>query len=215
MRHRKYSRPCLPVVWVGVFLAGCSLLPKPPATDGIQIVDQHIEAALIHEENGEWNGAVAEYKKVLATDEDNLQALTNLGNVYAQLKQFEEAEVYYRAVLQLDPDSPMVNNNLAWILVVQGLNLDEAGVLIQKAMHSDPERVSVYFDTQAFLYLKLNRFNKALQSLQAAENLLVPDDESMRSHLSHTRTVIQRAIKSRSDMDPLGPEGMEFPEAAP
>ena len=180
----------------GLFVIGCSMFPRPAVLHDPLTEAEHLKVGMAYEENGEWKRALAEYKAVLQENQQHLHALINIGNVYAQLQQYQEAEAYYRKALQLDPNHPMANNNLAWILTVEGVHLAEAEALIGRAMSSDPNRWSVYFDTLAYLYLRQGRFSEAMSSIKEAEEHLSPDNETLRAQLISTRELINRTMES-------------------
>jgi tetratricopeptide (TPR) repeat protein len=183
-------------IGVGLFVIGCSMFSRPEGLHDPLTTAEHLKLGMTYEENGEWERALVEYGAVLQKKPQDLQALINIGNVYAQLKQYQEAEEYYRKALQLDPYHPMANNNLAWIMAVEGVRLSEAEALIGKAMSSDPSRWAVYFDTLAYLYLRQGRFKEAMSSIKEAEEHLSPDDDVLKAQLASMRDFINRAMES-------------------
>jgi Tfp pilus assembly protein PilF len=180
----------------GLFVIGCSMFPQLAARHDPLTETDRLKVGMVYEENGEWERALAEYKAVLQENQQHLHALINTGNVYAQLRQYQEAEEYYRKALLLDPNHPMANNNLAWILTVEGVHLAEAEALIGMAMSSDPNRWSVYFDTLAYLYLRQGRFSEAMSSIGEAEEHLSPGDDILKAQLASMREFINRVMES-------------------
>lgn len=92
-----------------------------------------------------------------------------------------EADAEYRAALQLAPDDPALHNNFGFFLAESGASLDEALVYAQKAVKSRPD-VPQFSDTVAWILLKKNEPNKAIQTLR----ILVrdhPDVPQFRHHL--------------------------------
>jgi tetratricopeptide (TPR) repeat protein len=184
------SRARLCAIGIGLLLAGCSWMSRTGPSEGA--ATDHVKKGIILEEAGDLDRALAEYQTARAADQENPAILIDLGNVHVRMKKYAEAEKYYRDALDLDPQNAMANNNLAWIFVIQGIHFSEAEGLIRKAMYADPGRVSVYLDTMAYLYLRQERFDEALNTLKAAENLLPPGDETLAAELANTRTVISR-----------------------
>ena len=71
--------------------------------------------ALAYEEQGEYSAAITIYQSLLEKMEDGdeiLQTLLELGTCYFKAEQFEEAYETYRKALQLDPEDPILLNNL-------------------------------------------------------------------------------------------------------
>jgi tetratricopeptide (TPR) repeat protein len=92
---------------------------------------------------------------------DNLAALCNLEGRY------EEAERYYRRVLDLSPEHAYAMNNLAWLLALKGgENRKEALMRINKAIEISGPEPSL-LDTRGVIYLSLGD-RKALDDLQQA-----------------------------------------------
>jgi Tfp pilus assembly protein PilF len=210
MIPRPNSRIPFSVIGVGLLLAGCSWMSRLSTSDqpanATPTAAEHVRSGMALEESGELDRAKAEYESALAQDRENPEILIELGNVHAQLKQYPEAEKYYRDALDFNPDNPMANNNLAWILVIQGVKLSEAEGLIRRAMYADPTRVSVYLDTMTYLYLRQERFSEAMNTLKAAENLVSPDDEALKAQLAKTRSIVSRSMNPDAGGAPEVPE---------
>jgi tetratricopeptide (TPR) repeat protein len=213
------SRIPLSAIGVGLLLAGCSWMSRLPTGDrtgtATPPVSEHVRRGMALEEKGEFDRALAEYESALAADRGNPEILIDLGNVHAQLKQYPDAEKYYRDALERNPDSPMANNNLAWVLVLQGVKFPEAEGLIRKAMYADPGRVSVYLDTMTYLYLRQERYPDALNTLKAAENLVSPNDEALKAQLARTREIVTRAMNPPPDTEGDAAGGVPGPLPGP
>ena len=204
-----------PFLWIGLFLAGCSWYSSEGGSTKSMTAVQHLKLGTASEDEGDYKTALTHYQLALEKDSEELQALVNLGNVYTHLKQYPRAEVFYRQALQKDPHHPMANNNLAWVMVIQGSNLSEAEILINRAMFADPDHVSIYFDTLAHLYLRENRYRDALNSVQAAENHLPSDDLELRDHIARTRSVINRVLENSSGTNLPASVSDDHPEVSP
>lgn len=200
---------------LNLFLLGCSGFPRLVILHDPLTAQEHVQLGVTYEEQGEWERALAEYRAALTKDDQHLQALVNLGNVHTQLHRYPEAERYYRKVLKLDANHPMANNNLVWILMIQGTDLAEAEGLIMKAIISDSNRRAVYLDTLTYLYLKLGRLVEALSALEEAETHLIPSDGSLKAHLAVTRALVTRAMESGVTGVRTIPPVADHPEGIP
>ena len=76
-----------------------------------------------------------------------------LGIIHDGLKEHEQAQAHYEAVLKLDPRFAPAANNLAWILVEHGGNLDVALSHAQMAREQQPND-SYIADTLGWVYYK-------------------------------------------------------------
>lgn len=95
--------------------------------------------------------------------------LTTLGTAYSQAGDNEKAEGAYREALESMPEDPIVLNNLAYALAVQGRAPYEATKLAERALAAtgtDTEARAYYLDTLAFTQYKVGLL------FQARENLL-------------------------------------------
>jgi tetratricopeptide (TPR) repeat protein len=87
-----------------------------------------------------------------------------------QLRRFEDAESDYRKALSLDGDQPEAMNNLAYVMVERGGNLEEALSLSVRANALGPDNAG-YVDTLGAIYLKLGRLAQATEMLEKADKL--------------------------------------------
>jgi Flp pilus assembly protein TadD len=74
----------------------------------------------------------------------------------------EAAEANYREALRLDPENPEILNNLAYMIVENGGNLEEALALARKARGKAPKNPDLD-DTLGWVYLKRHETEAALQ----------------------------------------------------
>jgi tetratricopeptide (TPR) repeat protein len=52
------------------------------------------------------NGAIAQYKDVLAQDPKNVNSMKGIAGLSLQMKKFDDAKNYYRKAIDLDPNDP-------------------------------------------------------------------------------------------------------------
>src|SRR5712692_2255597 len=106
----------LPSVGLLIFIAGCALeLPMRyrravPALAIIAVLGLSVRSFLRSED---WTDEETFYKHTLAAGGASGRVATNLGQVYARRGNYAEAEKIFRRVLQLLPDYPLAQNNLA------------------------------------------------------------------------------------------------------
>ncbi len=111
------------------------------------------------------DSAQAEYEKVLARDPKSLPANTLVALIMdAQGKQ-DDAKRLYERILEMHPNAAVAANNLAWIYVERGENLDRALELAQKAKEQLPSNSNVN-DTLGWIYYKKNLLGQALPLLE-------------------------------------------------
>jgi tetratricopeptide (TPR) repeat protein len=167
----------LVVFIVGLLAFGCSSLPKVYEFHDPLTPAEHLALGVSYESEGKASLAIAEYKKVIQSDDHNqgVTARVFLGNVYAGLEQDQTAEQYYREALSLDPNRGQALNNLASIFVKQGTKLGEAEVLAQTALaeaelRNTAGQKGVYLETLGEVLLRQGRYVEALENFQKAES---------------------------------------------
>src|SRR5205814_8100425 len=79
------------------------------------------------------------------------------GSVAQELNDLAAAEVAYRKALKIDPNQPMVKNNLAYTLLLRGGDVKEAKLLAEQAV-AEHHSISAYQDTLARIYSKQGNF---------------------------------------------------------
>ena len=57
-------------------------------------------------QEGKLEEAEKMYKKVLGIDQDNFNAIVNLGNIYGTIGMFDKAVEYFERALTFNPDNP-------------------------------------------------------------------------------------------------------------
>jgi len=117
--------------------------------------------------------AAAEYEKVIALQFD-LGAYTNLGIIYAERGQYDRAIKQYRNAISANPNSAIPYNNLAWLYMEMGTNLDEALDLARRAVELSPTAPCI--ETLARVYFKAGMYADAEREIRRAIRLS-PDNE--------------------------------------
>jgi Flp pilus assembly protein TadD len=124
--------------------------------------------------------------------------LHSLGVAYDSLGRKKEAAALYEACLKIDGQNPVVMNNLAYYISQNGGDLDQALTFAQRARQSSPNELA-YSDTVAFIYLKKNLVENALEIL---ENLVSksPKDPVFRAHLGEALLKKGETARGRKEL---------------
>ncbi|MDR2633134.1 MAG: tetratricopeptide repeat protein [Treponema sp.] len=107
-----------PQVWHGWFLLGWALRKLGRWHDGIGAFrkaldlggdtgDTRNELALCLMESGDWAGARKELEAALWEEPENIKIVSNLGVLALKTGNLQEAEGFFRTVLELDPQDPV------------------------------------------------------------------------------------------------------------
>jgi len=119
------------------------------------------------------------------------------GSLYEKQKKYSEAEKAFRKALELQKDDPGVLNYLGYMFADQGIHLDEAASMIQKAVQSDPTN-GAYLDSLGWVYYKQDRLDLAEQYLKKAI-IFVNTDSSIHDHLGDLYFKTKRFDDARSE----------------
>ncbi|WLT30363.1 tetratricopeptide repeat protein [Geothrix sp. PMB-07] len=100
---------------------------------------------------------------------------------YDQLGRHAESLAAMREAQALEPDNPLVQNNLGYLLLEQEQNLEEAASLIQTSAKATPDNGNVV-DSLGWAQFKLGRVDEAETTLRRAAELN-PFSPEVRKHL--------------------------------
>lgn len=110
-----------------------------------------------------------------------------LSNIAYELSQLDKVELALKRVLDIDDNMHEANNFLGYLYVERGVNLDEAVVLIQKALDVQPEN-GAYLDSLGWAYYMMATLDDngemmrlALDNLHKAAGLM--DDPEIQEHI--------------------------------
>ncbi len=121
------------------------------------------------------------YEKILKEDQKNTDSRYYMAMVYDARGNTSQAEKYLREYIRLEPDEPNAYNYLGYMLVQNGVKLEEALGLIKKAVAKEPKN-GAFHDSLGWAYFKLGNLDKAMIELERAIEL-IPDDSEVREHL--------------------------------
>jgi tetratricopeptide (TPR) repeat protein len=135
----------------------------------------------VYAAQGRLADALQEYDRVVARDPTSVSAHTMAAFLLESMGRHADAEKRYQRVLQLDPRAPIAANNLAWLYVERGGDLNLALQLAQTAKERLPEAADVN-DTLAWIYYQKDLPNLALPPLRLAVER-EPNNAVYRYHL--------------------------------
>lgn len=120
-------------------------------------------------------------RQALALDAGLPHAHFLLGTIFERRGAVGSARMHYERALALDPDFAEAANNLAWLTVKQGGDLEKARSLAEMARQKLSDRPDV-LDTLGWVYYKMGRFDRAVRLLETCATQ-APDNAIFRYHL--------------------------------
>jgi tetratricopeptide (TPR) repeat protein len=79
----------------------------------------YFTAGLLSEKSGNLVGAIGKYSKAVETNPKYLPPYNQLGQLYMQFQEYNQAENVYQLALKQHPKNPMLLNNLAFVHMMQ------------------------------------------------------------------------------------------------
>lgn len=135
------------------------------------ILSAYINLGLVYHIAGKTDQAAKEFEAVLAKDPKVIQAHMMLGIIHDGREEYDKAQPHYEAILKLDPQFAPAANNLAWIIVEHGGNIDFALSHAQIARERQPNDPHIA-DTLGWIYYKKNASLLAVSLLREAVDKL-------------------------------------------
>jgi tetratricopeptide (TPR) repeat protein len=122
----------------------------------------YVRLAQAYQAKGSFRNAIDAFQKARELMPNDGRTTASIAFLQDAMGQREAAQANYRQALRLDPENPEILNNLAFLIVETGGNLDEAMALVRNARgkaSSNPD----LDDTLGWVYLKRHETEAALQ----------------------------------------------------
>ena len=144
------------------------------------LLSAYLNLGLVYYMTGKTDQAAKEFEAVLAKDPKVIPAHMQLGIIHDGRKEYVKARTHYEAILTLNPRFAPAANNLAWILVEHGGNIDVALSHAQMARDQQPNDPHIA-DTLGWVYYKKNANLLAIRLLKEAVEKL-PNEPDFHFH---------------------------------
>jgi tetratricopeptide (TPR) repeat protein len=118
---------------------------------------------------------------VIVLDSRNDQAHFQLGALYDENKNKEKSIANMKRAIEINPQNAAALNYLGYTWAEMGIQLDEAEILIQRALKIEPND-GFYIDSLGWVYYQKGDYNKAVEFLERAVEITV-DDPTIIEHL--------------------------------
>lgn len=132
------------------------------------------------------------------------------GDIATARKDYQQASQYYRAALDIQPENPLVLNNLAW--VSGQLKSPKAMEYAEKANRLAPNQPP-FIDTLAMLLADKGETDKAIELLRKALSI-APQAAAIQLNLAKVLISTGKKDEARKELDALAKLGDKFPGQA-
>lgn len=175
-----------------------------------------ITVARILRSQDRFEEAIAAFGEVFARigslEQRHWSLLYERGIALERSKQWKAAEADFLKALEFRPDEPRVLNYLGYSWIDQGLNLDRAREMIEKAVSKRPNDGYVV-DSLGWVYYRLGQYDEAVKHLERAVELR-PQDPIINDHLGDAYWRAGRKLEAKfqwSHAIDLGAEKKSIP----
>jgi len=125
--------------------------------------------------------AIKEFDQLLVRNPRSVGAHTMIGMLLGLQNKREDAKKHYEQAIAIDERAAVASNNLAWLYLEDGGNLDLALQLAQSAENSLPDSPEVG-DTLGWVYFKKGLTDQAVKTLKESVSRQ-PDRADFNYHL--------------------------------
>lgn len=167
---------------------------KKASDDEPQNTEVHAYLAQLYYALHKYPLAIEQLHDIIKADPKNASAYYLLGTVHLELDHRQEAKEALRQVLALDSKHDGALNSLAYMYAEEGVNLDEALRMVQKAIDLAPAN-GAYFDTLGWVLFKQGLKAEALMALQKAATYL--EDPTIYDHIGDVYQALDEPTQAR------------------
>ena len=163
-------------------------------------------------QEGASDQALALYLQSMKDNPREVRLYILAGELYEAKQNWDQAKGLYQQALSISPDHPLASNNLAYVILEQGGNIDVAMNMAQTARRGMPDSPNAA-DTLGWAYYHKGIYQSAISQFQEALRLNerngAPDDAVVHYHLglayqkanqmSLARQQLEKAVKISPD----------------
>lgn len=148
---------------------------------------------------GRSTDAIASYQHAIAIAPNNAGLYTTLGATYEGQGNWQEAQTAYQRALALEPEQALAANNLAYLLLEHGGNVNVALTLAQTARRGLPD-IPNSADTLGWAYFQNGAYSVAVALFEKAVKD-APSNATYRYHLGATYQKLNELGRARSEFE--------------
>jgi tetratricopeptide (TPR) repeat protein len=139
------------------------------------------DAGRVYQRAGRFEQAIAIWERAMKLDPDFREAPYFLSVALEQVGQHERSLEVLKSLVQAQPDFAQALNNLGYAWAQKGENLEQAVVLLQRAVSLEPANGD-FIDSLGWAHFRLGQLGEARGHLERAARLR-PDEPTILEHL--------------------------------
>ncbi|HIJ39292.1 MAG TPA: tetratricopeptide repeat protein, partial [Rhodospirillaceae bacterium] len=146
-----------------------------------------------------WPEAIQAYDRAISAfpepDRQQWAIFYSRGVALERNQQWAKAEADFLKALELAPDEPDVLNYLGYSWIEQGINLEQARKMIEKAVRQRPDDGFIV-DSLGWAYFRAGDFARAVETIERAVELH-PEDPTINDHFGDVLWSVGRRQEAR------------------
>ena len=166
--------------------------------------DALLKLGQVQAAEGSASQALATYQQSIKDHPREIGFYILAGELYESQKDWEQAKTMYQKALEIQPDNALASNNLAYVLLQQGGNVDVALAMAQTARRGMPESSNAA-DTLGWAYFQKGVYQSAIQmfqeSLRLNEKRGAADDPTVHYHLALAYEKLNQTSQARQQLE--------------
>jgi tetratricopeptide (TPR) repeat protein len=148
--------------------------------------DALLKLAQVQAASGSVSQALATYQQSIKDHPSDISFYILAGELYESQSNWAQARDMHQKALAIKPDDPLASNNLAYVMLQQGGNVDVALAMAQTARRGMPNSSNAA-DTLGWAYFQKGVYQSAIdmfqESLRLSEKSGAADDPTVHYHL--------------------------------
>jgi tetratricopeptide (TPR) repeat protein len=166
--------------------------------------DALLKLGQVQAAEGSVSQALATYQQSIKDHPREIGFYILAGEMYESQRNWDLAKEMYQKALQIQPDSPLASNNLAYVMLQQGGNVDVALAMAQTARRGMPDSSNAA-DTLGWAYFQKGVYQSAIQmfqeSLRLNERKGAADDATVHYHLALAYEKLNQPTQARQQLE--------------
>ncbi len=167
-------------------------------------VDALEKLGKVQVQEGSADQALALYQQSVKDNPREVSLYILCGELYEAKKNWEQAKAMYQQALSISPENPLASNNLAYVMLQQGGNVDVAMGMAQTARRGMPDSPNAA-DTLGWAYYQKGIYQSAIsqfqEALRLAEKRGGPDDADLHYHLGLAYQKVNQPALARQQLE--------------
>jgi tetratricopeptide (TPR) repeat protein len=143
--------------------------------------DALLKLGQVQAAEGHADEAIATHQQSLKDNPRDIRFYILIGSLFESKKDWDSAKEYYQKALAIQPDNAVASNNLAYVMLQQGGNVDVALSMAQTARRGLPDSPNTA-DTLGWAYYQKGIYNTAVDLFKEAVKKN-PQDPTYQYHL--------------------------------